>query len=180
MAPEAGDGSLSPLVSHPAFLTNGRAVSSSHLARPLFRVSVLWGRHSPSIRSGLRLLGVFGRVPTQELSPRRRRGEISLGPSLLYIACCSVCIAGFSFLGHLTYCEAIRLPNLYVNNHLQRELVSVLFEPEPDYGSMPLCTPGCPRAPCLRRGGADVTGPGSVDGSRLYGRALVSLHRVLP
>jgi len=35
VASEAGDGSLSPVVSHPAFLTTGRAVSSSHLARPL-------------------------------------------------------------------------------------------------------------------------------------------------
>jgi hypothetical protein len=36
VAPQAGDGSLSPLVSHPAYLTTGSAVSSSHLlARPL-------------------------------------------------------------------------------------------------------------------------------------------------
>jgi hypothetical protein len=74
VAPEAGDGSLSPLISHPAFLTTGRAVSSSHLARPLLCVPVLWGRHPPSIRYGLRLLGIFARVPTQELSPRRWLG----------------------------------------------------------------------------------------------------------
>jgi hypothetical protein len=47
---------------------------------------------------GLRLVGVFGRVPTQALSPRRWRGGISLGPSLIYIACWSICVGGISLL----------------------------------------------------------------------------------
>ena len=68
-----------PLVWHPACFTTGRAVSSSQLARPLLCVSVLWGKYSPSIRSGLRLVGVFARVPTQALSPRRRRGKQASG-----------------------------------------------------------------------------------------------------
>ena len=67
------------LVWHPACFTTGRAVSSSQLARPLLCVSVLWGKYPPSIRSGLRLVGVFARVPTQALSPRRRRGKQASG-----------------------------------------------------------------------------------------------------
>ena len=37
----------------------------------------LCGRYQPSIRSGLRPHGVFARVPSLELGPRRRRGEMS-------------------------------------------------------------------------------------------------------
>ena len=56
--------------------------SSSYLARPLHCPGPPMGQGPPSFRSGLRLLGVFARVPTLELGPRHRRGEIRLGPSL--------------------------------------------------------------------------------------------------
>ena len=40
VAPQAGDGSLSPLVSHPAYLTTGRAVSSSSPGRRRGKISL--------------------------------------------------------------------------------------------------------------------------------------------
>jgi hypothetical protein len=62
-----------PLVSHPAYLSTGRAFPH-RIWRGLYSVPVLCCRHPPGIRRELRFLAVFAKVPTQELGPRRRRG----------------------------------------------------------------------------------------------------------
>ena len=56
--------------------------SSSHLARPLHCPGPPVGQGLPSFRSGLRLLGVFVRLPTRKPGPKRWRGSCSFGPSL--------------------------------------------------------------------------------------------------
>src|ERR687897_765119 len=111
----AGAASSAPHTSRPtgwgaAFRTRPPSLLAALFLHRIWRgfyfVPVLYCRHPPGIRSGLRLLGIFARVSTQELSPRRRRGKISLGPSLLYIACWSVCPYRWIFLfGYLMYRE---------------------------------------------------------------------------
>src|SRR5215208_5375258 len=64
---------------HPAYLTTGRAFPH-RIWRGLYSFPVQCCRHPPGIRPELRLLARFA---TQELGPRRRRGQISAGPSLM-------------------------------------------------------------------------------------------------